>query len=168
MNKTIYTKDASQKKLTVERRFDAPVALVWRAWTESEILDQWWAPKPWKTETKSMDFRAGGHWLYSMNGPEGERHWARMDYKRVVPQKMYDSLDGFCDETGKMNHEAPVLDWAVSFSPSGNATNVVVVSTFAKQEDLDTLIQMGFQEGFASAHENLDTVLKGMQASLKV
>ena len=44
-------KDLDNKKMTITRGFDAPVADVWRAWTESELLDQWWAPKPWKAET---------------------------------------------------------------------------------------------------------------------
>jgi uncharacterized protein YndB with AHSA1/START domain len=60
---TIYSKDASNKKLKVEREFDAPVAQVWNAWTQPELLDQWWAPKPWKANTKSMDFREGGRWF---------------------------------------------------------------------------------------------------------
>ena len=45
-------KDVDNKKMTITRSFDAPVSDVWRAWTESKLLDQWWAPKPWKAETK--------------------------------------------------------------------------------------------------------------------
>ena len=60
---TLYTKDVANNKMTVVRQFDAPVEQVWRAWTESELLDQWWAPLPWKAKTKKMDFREGGSWL---------------------------------------------------------------------------------------------------------
>ena len=56
INQTKYTRDLTNKQLVVEREFDAPVALVWRAWTESNLLDQWWAPKPWKAETKKNGF----------------------------------------------------------------------------------------------------------------
>jgi uncharacterized protein YndB with AHSA1/START domain len=49
---TVFSKDLQNKKLTVVREFDAPLERVWEAWTKSEILDQWWAPKPYKTETK--------------------------------------------------------------------------------------------------------------------
>ena len=65
-----FIKDVTNKKVTVIRHFDAPVDHVWRAWTEVDLLDQWWAPKPWKAETKTMDFRSGGSWLYAMIGPE--------------------------------------------------------------------------------------------------
>lgn len=68
---TTIAKDAANKKLIVVREFDAPLAEVWKAWTDSSILDQWWAPKPWKAKTKTMDFREGGTWLYSMVGPDG-------------------------------------------------------------------------------------------------
>ncbi len=63
---TTISKDAANKKLIVVREFDAPLEQVWKAWTDSNILDKWWAPKPWKAKTKSMDFREGGTWLYSL------------------------------------------------------------------------------------------------------
>ena len=53
---TKITRDPSGKKLIVTREFNAPLEKVWRAWTESSLLDEWWAPRPYKTETKSMDF----------------------------------------------------------------------------------------------------------------
>ncbi len=60
---TTISKDAANKKLIVVREFDAPLEEVWKAWTDSNILDKWWAPKPWKAKTKTMDFREGGLWL---------------------------------------------------------------------------------------------------------
>jgi len=63
--------DKENKKITVERSFNAPLDLVWSAWTEAEILDLWWAPKPYRTETKKMDFREGCRWHYCMVSPEG-------------------------------------------------------------------------------------------------
>ena len=57
----LVNKDVAGKKITVEREFEASVEDVWRAWTEKELLDQWWAPKPYKARTKTIDFREGGH-----------------------------------------------------------------------------------------------------------
>ena len=73
---TQISKDVQNKKLRIVRAFDAPVADVWRAWTESDLLNSWWAPKPWKAKTKTMNFREGGFWLYCMEGPDGTQHWA--------------------------------------------------------------------------------------------
>jgi uncharacterized protein YndB with AHSA1/START domain len=160
MMKTIITKDLRNKRLNILREFDAPLELVWKAWTDSSILDQWWAPKPWKAATKVMDFKEGGHWVYCMNGPEGEQHWARADYEKIVPQENFSGMDSFCDEKGNLNHDLPRMQWQVKFSGTGSTTRVEVEVTFASVEDLEKIVEMGFQEGFAAAHENLDELLK--------
>jgi len=156
---TIYTKDAASKKIKVVRDFDAPPEDVWRAWTEKELLDQWWAPKPWKANTQSMDFRAGGTWLYYMEGPDGSRHYCRADYETIVPNKSYSGLDAFCDENGTINSEFPRMHWQVLFNRSANGTKVEVEITFASEADMEKIIEMGFKEGFAAAHTNLDELL---------
>jgi uncharacterized protein YndB with AHSA1/START domain len=156
---TVYTVDASKKKLKVVRDFDAPVDLVWRAWTEAKLLDQWWAPKPWKANTTSMDFREGGQWLYYMQGPEGERHYCKFDYSSIKPQKSIAGQDAFCDEAGNTNLEFPRMDWYLMFNSEDDGTRVETHITFASEADLNKIVEMGFKEGFAMAHNNLDELL---------
>src|SRR5690554_8002223 len=81
----------------VKREFNAKLELVWQAWTIPEILDQWWAPKPWKAATKTMDFREGGYWLYAMVSPEGEKHWNTIKYISIENKKYFTAKDGFSD-----------------------------------------------------------------------
>ncbi len=57
---TQVTKDVANKKIVVVREFDAPLEEVWKAWTEKELLDQWWAPRPWKAKTKNYGFPGRG------------------------------------------------------------------------------------------------------------
>ena len=156
---TVYSKDASNKKIMVERVFDAPLEMVWQAWTQRDLLDLWWAPKPWKTNTQSMDFRDGGRWLYYMEGPDGSRHYCKVDYKTIVPNKSFSGLDGFCDENGQTNTDLPGMDWNVAFNAEGDITRVAVEITFASEADLEKIVEMGFKEGFAMAHTNLDELL---------
>ncbi len=156
---TIYTKDLANKKIKVTREFDAPLEKVWKAWTEPSILDQWWAPKPWKAGTKSMDFRDGGTWLYYMEGPDGTRHYCRADYKSIVPNKSFTVDDAFCDENGIPSNEMPSMHWKISFSKSSNGTKVESEISFESEADLEKIIEMGFKEGFAAAHTNLDELL---------
>lgn len=156
---TIFTQDLTNKKINVTREFDAPVEQVWKAWTKSELLDQWWAPKPWKANTISMDFRDGGVWLYYMEGPDGTRHYCRADYKSIRTNKSYEGLDAFCDEKGNINTEFPRMQWLVEFNKASRGTKVEVEITFASVEDLEKIIEMGFKEGFAAAHNNLDELL---------
>jgi uncharacterized protein YndB with AHSA1/START domain len=156
---TAYTKDVAGKKLSVSREFDAPVEKVWEAWTKRELLDQWWAPKPWKANTVSMDFRDGGTWLYYMQGPDGTRHYCRADYRAIVTNKSYEGLDAFCDDKGNIHNEFPRMNWKVVFNKKGAGTLVDVEITFNSEADLEKIVEMGFKEGFAAAHNNLDELL---------
>lgn len=158
-----FTVDKSTNQIHVKREFNAALPLVWKAWTTPEILDLWWAPKPWKTDTKSMDFREGGFWLYSMSGPVGEEmacHWCRNDYQRIDKEKFFSGLDAFCDENGVINMEFPRTEWKNTFSPTGDTTTVSIQLTYKSLEDLEKIIQMGFKEGFSMALENLDEYLE--------
>ena len=161
---TIITKDAANKKLVVVREFDAPVDQVWDAWTQSELLDQWWAPKPYTARTKSLDFREGGSWLYYMEGPDAQKIWCRVDYHKIVPQKQFEGEDVFCDENGMPNNMAPGMHWNCEFSPCGNGTKVRVEISFASEADMEKIIEMGFKEGFTAAHGNLDEILEKITA----
>ncbi|RYY11339.1 MAG: SRPBCC domain-containing protein, partial [Chitinophagaceae bacterium] len=67
--------DKSTNTVFVNREFASELDSVWQAFTVKEILDQWWAPKPWQSRTKRMDFKVGGRRFYAMVGPEGEEHW---------------------------------------------------------------------------------------------
>ncbi|WP_268225510.1 SRPBCC domain-containing protein [Sinomicrobium oceani] len=159
MNKAIlfnFEVDKANHQIKVERSFNAPIDLVWPAWTEAEILDQWWAPKPWMAQTKSMDFKAGGHWLYAMVSPEGEKHWCKVDYIKVIPHEYFSSFDGFCDENGNLNTSLPRNKWENSFAGQDGETVVNILLSFDTLEDLETIIEMGFKEGFTAGLENLD------------
>src|SRR6476620_501148 len=92
---TIITKDLANKKIFVVREFEGTPEQVWQAWTESEVLDKWWAPKPWKAKTKKMDFREGGSWLYCMEGPDGTQAWCRVDYQTMIPNKSFTAVGAF-------------------------------------------------------------------------
>ena len=160
MNQTNYLIDKEKNSIIVDRRFEAPLSLVWRAWTESAILDQWWAPKPWKAETKYMNFTPGGKWLYAMIGPDGTKHWNLAEYKDVAPQQYYTGQDCFCDELGNRNMDMPSTLWHVAFAANGETTNVTTTMTFESAEALEKIVSMGFKEGFAMAHENLDAYIQ--------
>lgn len=158
-NKTQYTKDLHNKQLLVTRNFDAPLEMVWRAWTESDLLDQWWAPRPYRAETKSLNFTEGGNWVYCMAGPNGERQWCKVDFKKIAAYKSFEVATYFCDENGVKNEEMPTMEWRSVFTPTGTATKVEVTVSFTSQEALEKIIELGFREGFAAAHDNLDEVL---------
>ncbi|RDC65952.1 SRPBCC family protein [Adhaeribacter pallidiroseus] len=158
-----FSVDKENNQIKVEREFAAPLTKVWAAWTESQLLDQWWAPKPWQAKTKHLDFKEGGYWLYAMVGPEGEEHWARADYKAITSLQNYAAQDAFCDAEGAVNPDFPRSNWYNQFSESGEMTLVTITITYDNFSDLETVIQMGFKEGFTMGLENLDDLLASGQ-----
>ena len=163
MNKAIlfnFTVDKDNKIVKVERSFDAPRNMVWSAWTEPELLDKWWAPKPWKSVTKSMTFKVGGRRLYAMRGPEGEEHWALADYLSIAPQTNFKHLDAFCDSEGNLNQDFPRSEWNVDFKDSNGSTVVNVEIYHKSLADLEKILELGFKEGFTMCLENLDELLQ--------
>ncbi len=157
---TVYTEDVAGKKIKVVREFDAPVQKVWDYWTRKELLDQWWAPRPWKAVTESLDLRDGGRWLYYMQGPEGERHYAKVEYTKVNPGKSFSGIDAFADEKGNTLDTMPNMGWDVRFTPVDDRTRVEVDITFKSEEDMRKIVEMGFKDGFAAGHNNLDELLE--------
>ncbi len=159
MNKAIlfnFLVDKEKNQITVDRSFNAPLDLVWAAWTEAELLDQWWAPKPYQAITKSQDFRVGGKWLYHMLGPTGDKHWCYFIYEKIEPMTYFGGHDSFCDEHGNANTSKPIVHWGSTFNDQGDSTLVNIVLQFKSFEDLEMIIQMGFKEGFTAGLENLD------------
>jgi uncharacterized protein YndB with AHSA1/START domain len=158
-----FSVDKKNNTITIKREFAAELPLVWDAYTKPEILDQWWAPKPWKARTKTMDFREGGHWHYAMVGPEGEEHWAWAAYQRIQIQKSFTGLDAFADADGNINKEMPQSKWEVNFTDKDQVTLVEFQISFDDLAQLEATIQMGFKEGMTMAMEGLDEVLASLQ-----
>lgn len=154
-----FSVDRENNKINVEREFAAPISNVWAAWTKSELLDQWWAPKPCEARTKIMDFKESGYWLYAMIIPDGTVHWSKVEFKSIVQLKKFVSQVAFCDEDGNINLAATKSLWTNEFSERANSTIVSVELKFDQLSDLEMLVAMNFKDGFTSALENLDKLL---------
>jgi uncharacterized protein YndB with AHSA1/START domain len=154
--------DKERKTMTIRREYDAKRQLVWDCHTKSELLDQWFAPKPLTTKTKFMDFSEGGHWHYVMIDPGGQEYWGRMDYQTISPIDKYTALDGFCDASGTLNPDLPRAKWNVTFSDRGNHTLVENVVLYQSAEAIQQVIEMGMKDGMTSALERLDELLANM------
>jgi uncharacterized protein YndB with AHSA1/START domain len=68
--------DKQTKTVSITKEFAAELSLVWDAYTQAELLDQWWAPKPMTSRTKAMDFEVSGRRFYAMVSPDGDERWA--------------------------------------------------------------------------------------------
>lgn len=151
--------DKEKNTITVRREFLAGQQLVWDCYTKQELLDQWFAPKPLTTKTKSMDFSEGGHWHYAMIEPNGTEYWGWTSFLEINPIEYYTSTDAFSNEKGEINTELPQAKWLVSFSSKGENAVVETIVTYNSLADLEAVIQMGMKDGLTATLEKLDELL---------
>jgi|SRR5215831_20561829 len=149
--------DKSAKTVFINREFDADLSLVWDAFTKQEILDQWWAPKPWASKTKHMDFKVGGRRFYAMVSPEGQEHWSIQDYTSISPKTNFKMLNAFADKDE--NPALPGSEWDLNFSEQDGTTTVSVAIYNESLERMEKMIEMGFKEGFTMTLNYLETLL---------
>lgn len=147
--------DKATATITVNRAFAANRSSVWDAFTKVEILDKWWAPKPWLSKTKSMDFKVGGRRIYAMVGPAGEEHWALADFTSITPETNFQFHDAFCDKDGNLNPEMPRSKWNLDFVETNDSTMVNMTIKHKSLTDLEQTIEMGFKEGFTMTLDSL-------------
>jgi uncharacterized protein YndB with AHSA1/START domain len=152
-----FTVDKATKKVFINREFDAELSLVWDAFTKPEILDQWWAPKPWSSKTKVMNFEVGGRRFYAMVSPEGQERWSVQKYTSISPKTNFKFLNAFADE--HENPELPGSDWDLNFSEENGKTILQVTIYNESLERMERLIEMGFKEGFTMTLNSLVDLL---------
>ena len=152
-----FTVDKTTKTVSVTREFDADLSLVWDAYTKQEILDQWWAPKPWASKTKFMNFEVGGRRFYAMVSPEGQERWSIQKYTSITPKTNFKLLNAFADENE--NPELPGSEWDLSFSEQDGITKVSISIYNESLARLEKMIEMGFKEGYALSMKNLEELL---------
>ena len=152
-----FTVDKSKKTAFINREFDASLSLVWDAFTKQEILDQWWAPKPWFSKTKIMNFEVGGRRFYAMVSPEGQERWVIQKYTSISPKTNFKFFNAFADENE--NPELPGSEWDHTFSEQNGTTKVSVTIYNESLERMEKQIEMGFKEGFTMTLNYLDELL---------
>lgn len=152
-----FTVDKTAKTVFITREFDAELSLVWDAFTKAEILDQWVAPKPWTSRTKSMDFKVGGRRFYAMVSPEGQERWAIQKYTFISPKTNFKMFNAFADKDE--NPELPGSDWDYTFSEQNGRTEVRITIYNESLARLERMIEMGFKEGFTISMDNLEKLL---------
>ncbi|HET9825420.1 MAG TPA: SRPBCC domain-containing protein, partial [Chitinophagaceae bacterium] len=156
-----FTVDKATATIHITREFAADLDLVWDAWTKAEMLDQWMGPKPWRAQTKEMDFREGGRWLYAMISPENvAARWILVEFVKIQPRSSFTTKNSFCDENGSPTNTG--FTWSLttnSFKAGAGITTVQIVKKMANLSELEQFVAMGYKEGMAMVMRNLDEYL---------
>jgi uncharacterized protein YndB with AHSA1/START domain len=152
-----FTVDKPSKTVTIVKEFAAELPLVWDAYTKQEILDQWWAPKPWASKTKVMNFKEGGRRFYAMVSPEGQEHWALQKYTSITPKTNFKLYNSFADKDE--NPQLPGSEWDLNFTDLNGTTKVHITIYNESLERMEQMIEMGFKEGFTMTLRSLEELL---------
>ena len=153
-----FTVDKSTKTVFINREFDAELSLVWDAFTKQELLDQWWAPKPFMSKTIRMDFREGGRRFYAMLNADGlEMGWQIQDYTSINPKTNFKYFSAFADKDENPN--LPGSNWDLNFTEQNGITKVSITIFNDSLERMERMIEMGFKEGFTATLNELGNLL---------
>ncbi|WP_323756136.1 SRPBCC family protein [Roseivirga sp.] len=147
--------DLANRTLTIEKTFDAPVQLVWDAWTQPEHILRWWAPNGMAIKVIQHDFKVGGKWKYSMPMPDGNEFISEGTYKEIEVLKKIVSSADFKPMTEN-------VELQIYFKADGGKTkftfNVIhATAEYCKQQE-----EMGFYNGWGSALDRLEKVLEAL------
>ena len=157
MNSNLFFDFTDNNTINVTREFAAKLEPVWEAWTNPEILDQWWAPQPYQSKTKIMDFKVGGRRFYAMVSPEGQEAWAIQKFTSISPKTNFKFLNAFADKDE--NPDLPGSYWDLNFSEFNGTTTVHISIYNESRERMEKMIEMGFKEGFTMGLNQLDELL---------
>lgn len=148
--------DKAAKTVLITREFNADLALVWEAFTNAELLDQWLPPHPMTAKTKYQDFRVGGKRFYAMVSPAGEERWALQEYTSITPKTNFKLYNAFADQDE--NPELPGSEWDHTFSEQNDTTTVHISIYNESLERMESILD-GFTQGMKLSLRNLETLL---------
>ncbi|GAA3598184.1 SRPBCC domain-containing protein [Flavivirga amylovorans] len=145
--------DLKNRTLTIEKTFNAPLQLVWDAWTQSEHIVKWWAPQGMDIKVIEHDFKVGGTWKYAMPMPDGNEFISEGTYKEIIALKKIVTSADFKPMTENVELQA-------HFEADGEKTKftfsvIHATEAYCKQQE-----DMGFYNGWGSALERLDKTLE--------
>lgn len=148
-----------QRELTLTRVINAAPERVFAAWTQPELIKQWFTPRPWTTPVVEVDVRPGGSSYILMRGPEGQEFPNRGVYLEVVPNRKLVFTDAFVNAWEPS--EKPFMTGVITFDPTADGktkyTARVMHWTVADRESHE---KMGFHAGWGAATDQLEALLR--------
>ncbi len=146
------------KQVEVIRTFNAPVELVWKVWTEPELVKRWWGPKHFTSPVAKLDFREGGKSIVSMQAPTemgGQEFYSVWEYKKIVPLKIIEFVQSLSDSEGNktdpvkvgMPPDFPVdIKTVVTFREVADGKTEMTVTEYAEFGTISNFAQIGLEQ----------------------
>jgi uncharacterized protein YndB with AHSA1/START domain len=146
------------KQIEVTRTFNAPLEMVWKVWTDPELVKRWWGPKQFTSPVAKIDFREGGKSIVSMKAPKemgGQEFYSIWVYVKIVPLKTIEFIQSLSDQNGNktdptkvgMPPDFPIdIKTVVTFKEvAGNKTEMTVTE-YAEFGSISNFAQLGLEQ----------------------
>jgi uncharacterized protein YndB with AHSA1/START domain len=141
--------DLAKRTLSIKKTFDAPIDLVWEAWTQPEHIAQWWGPKGMSIQIIYHDFKVGGKWKYVMPMPNGSEFISEGEYSEIIKfQKIITSANFRPMTEG--------VEIRVLFEKKGEKTDFIFSVVHPTEEYCRQQEKMGFYNGWGSTLNRLE------------
>jgi uncharacterized protein YndB with AHSA1/START domain len=141
------TSKVGEREFVMEKFFDVPRELVFKAFTKPEHISRWWAPADYTIPVCKIDLRPGGVWHYCMRSPKGEDQWVKAIYREIVDPERIVYTVTFADEHANPVDVIPEQLGTITFTELDGKTKLTVRFEFASESDLKTTVDMGMIEG---------------------
>ena len=155
---------SAQQEFVIERIFDAPRELIWKAWTDPERVMRWWGPKGFTSPACQVDLRVGGTYLWCMRSPEGQDLWSTGVYREIVPFERIVCTNSFADENGNVvpaahygitaDHPLEMVT-TVTFEDIGGKTRLTLRQEGMLAGEMSEMATAGWNESFDKLAESL-------------
>lgn len=147
----------NERELVITRFINAPREKLYRAWTEPELLMQWFAPQPWTTSKVEIDVRPGGASLLVMRSPEGDEYPNRGVYLEVVENERIVTTDAYT--IAWEPSEKPFMTLILTFEEEGDGTRYTARALHWTVADREEHEKMGFHEGWGQCADQLEELV---------
>lgn len=144
--------------LELVRTLKAPRALVWKAWTNKELIEQWWCPKPWKAEFTAFDPRPGGGFSSIMRGPNGEQHAYEGSFLHIAPIERIVFTEMLAADWRPLANPFLGFTAIITMEDEGGGCRYTALVRHKSAEDAARHAEMGFEGGWATAIAQLEEV----------
>lgn len=156
--------------MILERIFDAPPELVFKAFSETENFKKWWGPRGWTLTVCDLDFRPGGIWHYCMKCIDenqgdfyGFESWGKGVYQEIANSEKIVYVDSFSDEDGNSVVDMPETLITLTFIEHEGKTKLINRAQYASNEALKTVLDMGMEQGITETWDRLAEHLQSLQ-----
>lgn len=142
--------------VTITAEFAAPVERIWDIYADPRQLEKVWGPPEYPATVVDHDLTPGGRVTYYMTGPEGDRHYGYWHVLTIEEPSSFSYEDGFADENFAPNPDLPTSTCVSTFTEHGGTTQAVYVTSYASRDGLQTVLDMGVEEGSRTAIDQID------------